>query len=60
MNIFSIYLGLSRIEFSVGFENNMYVGKVSGRTFFEGTDYESVRSAILRGMESTINENKLH
>lgn len=60
MNIFSIFLGSSRIEFSVVFERNKYVGKINGRIHVENVDFDLVREEMTLSMNQTPNLNKLH
>ena len=57
---FTITLGASRIEFSVGVENGKYVGKINGRVHMESTDYDAVRASILEGMEEVKNSEVLN
>lgn len=52
-NYFTITLGVTRIEFSVGFENGFYVGKVNEITLYRNIDYEAVRSAMIESMNDT-------
>jgi hypothetical protein len=60
MEVFSIYLGASKVKFSVVFELNKYRAKVNDLVVSEGTDYESVRENILVDMKPTVDISKLH
>lgn len=60
MKVFSIFMGLSRIEFSVEAHNGKYVGKVNETVIAESADFESVRSAILDGIENGPMPKELH
>ena len=51
MKIFSIFVGASRIEFSVVFELGKYRGKVNDTVFLESVDYESVREGVTRNID---------
>lgn len=50
---FTITLGASKIEFSVGFENGFYVGKVNEIILYRNTDYHAVRAAMVESMNDT-------
>lgn len=51
MKIFSIFIGASRIEFSIVFELGKYRGKVNDMVFLESTDYESVRAGVTKNID---------
>lgn len=52
MKVFSIFLGASRIEFSVEQHHGKYVGMVNQTVIAESTDFELVRDSILNGIEN--------
>ncbi len=60
MEIFQIYLGASRVKFSVVFELNKYRAKVNDIVVAEGTDYDSVRENLLVDMKPVVDTSKLH
>lgn len=60
MEIFKIYLGASRVKFSVVFELNKYRAKVNEIVIAEGADYDSVREHLLVDMQSVVDTSKLH
>jgi hypothetical protein len=60
MSCFAIYLGASRIKFSIDFEGTTYKGKVNDIIIAESTDFELVRASLLAGMDQTVDISKLH
>ena len=57
---FTIFLGASRVKFSLVLEDNKYKAKVNDMTIAEGTDYEAIRSNLLVGMHLEPDLSKLH
>lgn len=62
MEYFKVIIGKSRIEFSVIFnrEKNLYQGLINQKVFFENTDYEVVREAIIKGLSDNTKSEVFH
>lgn len=60
MKLFSIFLGASRVEFSVEAQNGKYVGMVNQTIIAEGADFDSVREAVLNVIENGPMPKELH
>lgn len=60
MKLFSIFLGQSRIEFSVEAQHGRFVGKINDTIVAESVDFESVRDAITSGIENGPMPKEIH
>jgi hypothetical protein len=60
MEVFQIFIGSSKVKFSIVFELNKYRAKVNDIVLCEGADYESVRENLLVDMIPKTDTSKLH
>lgn len=54
MKVFSVTTGITKIEFSVWKIDNIYYGKINGKTIYQGTDYMEVSDVINDSLESNV------
>lgn len=47
MKVFSVYMGLTKIEFSVYQVHGGYESRINDTVMFKSTDYEMVRNTII-------------
>lgn len=54
MKVFSVFMGKTRIEFSVVAINGGYQAKINDMVMFESPDYELVRATLMDSLEINV------